>query len=102
VTDAEAQLAAVRLGFRMSGWPCVVGDADSLLVHIPDTPLLTYGTLWLLVQGDNRKKKRVRLLTEFISRRFAPHSTLVSRRSLSEPVPGGRTVGLFDAVGRLA
>src|SRR4051812_41048444 len=30
-----------------------------------------YGTLWHLTQGDTRKTKRVRLFTEFVSRRLA-------------------------------
>jgi hypothetical protein len=35
-----------------------------------------HGTLWLLTQGESRKTRRVRLFTEFVSRRlaaYAPH-----------------------------
>jgi DNA-binding transcriptional LysR family regulator len=78
VTDAEAQLAAVRLGLGMTTLPCFVGDADASLVRIPDTELHMYGTLWLLTQGETRKTKRVRLFTEFISQRLAAHSALMS------------------------
>jgi len=86
VTDAEAQLAAVRLGLGMTTLPCFVGDADPRLVRIPLTPLHLYGTLWLLTQGETRKTKRVRLFTEFISRRLAAHSALLTGLSANEPL----------------
>ena len=70
-TDAEAQIAAVRQGLGITTLPCFVGDADPLLVRVPGTDLHMYGTLWLLTQGETRKTKRVRLFTEFISRRLA-------------------------------
>jgi DNA-binding transcriptional LysR family regulator len=74
VTDAEAQLAAVRQGIGITTLPCFVGDADPLLVRVPGTDLHLYGTLWLLTQGETRKTKRVRLFTEFVSRRLAAHA----------------------------
>jgi len=78
VTDAEAQLAAVRQGLGITTMPCFVGDADPLLVRVPDTDLHPYGTLWLLTQGETRKTKRVRLFTEFISRRLAGYAPLLA------------------------
>lgn len=86
VTDAEAQLAAVRLGLGMTTLPCFVGDADPLLTRVPDTQLHMYGTLWLLTQGETRKTKRVRLFTEFISQRLAGHSALLTGLSVSATV----------------
>jgi DNA-binding transcriptional LysR family regulator len=38
ITDAEAQIVAVRLGLGMTTLPCFVGDADPLLVRAPGTP----------------------------------------------------------------
>jgi DNA-binding transcriptional LysR family regulator len=77
-TDAEAQIVAVRQGFGMATLPCFVGDADKLLVRVPGTPLRLFGTLWLLTQGETRKTKRVRLFTEFVSRRLAAYAPLLA------------------------
>jgi len=76
VTDAEAQIVAVRQGLGMTTLPCFVGDADPLLVRVPGTDLHLYGTLWLLTQGETRKTKRVRLFTDFVSRRLADYASL--------------------------
>ena len=71
VTDAAAEIVAVRQGLGIATLPCFVGDADPLLVRVPGTDLHLYGTLWVLTQGETRKTKRVRLFTEFVSRRRA-------------------------------
>ena len=76
-TDAEAQIVAVRHGLGITTLPCFVGDADPLLARVPGTDLHLYGTLWLLTQGEARKTKRVRLFTEFISRRLAAYAPLL-------------------------
>jgi DNA-binding transcriptional LysR family regulator len=83
VTDAEAQLAAVRQGLGITTLPCFVGDADQLLARVPGTDLHAYGTLWLLTQGETRKTKRVRLFTEFVSRRLAAYAPLLAGLSAS-------------------
>ena len=77
ITDDEAQIVAVRQGFGMTTLPCFVGDADPLLVRVPDTDLHRYGTVWLLTQGETRKTKRVRFFTEFVSRRLAAYAPLL-------------------------
>ena len=82
-TDAEAQVAAVRQGLGMTTLPCFVGDADPLLARVPGTDLHMYGTLWLLTQGETRKTKRVRLFTEFLSRRLAAYAPLLAGLSIS-------------------
>ena len=78
VTDSEAQIVAVRQGLGMTTLPCFVGDADPELVRAPGTNLHIYGTLWLLTQGETRKTKRVRLFTEFVSRKLAEHAALLA------------------------
>ena len=82
-TDGETQIAAVRQGLGMTILPCFVGDADPLLVRAPGTCLHMHGTLWLLTQGETRKTKRVRLFTEFISRRLAAYAPLLAGLSAS-------------------
>jgi DNA-binding transcriptional LysR family regulator len=82
-TDGEAQIVAVREGIGMTTLPCFVGDADPLLVRVPGTDLHFYGTLWLLTQGETRKTKRVRLFTEFVSRRLAAYAPLLAGLSIS-------------------
>jgi DNA-binding transcriptional LysR family regulator len=82
-TDGEAQIAAARQGLGMTTLPCFVGDADPLLARVPGTDLHMYGTLWLLTQGETRKTKRVRLFTEFVSRRLAAYAPLLAGLSLS-------------------
>jgi DNA-binding transcriptional LysR family regulator len=77
-TEAGAQIAAVRQGVGMTALPCFVGDADPVLVRAPGTDLHMHGTLWLLTQGETRKTKRVRLFTEFISRRLAAYAPLLA------------------------
>ena len=83
VTDAEAQLEAVRQGLGITTLPCFVGDADPLLERIPGTNLHKYGTLWLLTQGETRKTKRVRLFNEFMSRRLAAYAALLAGLTMS-------------------
>jgi DNA-binding transcriptional LysR family regulator len=78
VTDAQAQIIAVRQGLGITTLPCFIGDADPLLVRVPGTDLHMYGTLWLLTQGETRKTKRVQLFTEFISRRLAAAAPLLA------------------------
>ena len=81
--DAETQIAAAQQGIGMTKLPCFVGDADPLLVRVPGTDLPMHGTLWLLTQGETRKTKRVRLFTEFVSRRLAAYAPLLAGLSLS-------------------
>ncbi|PZM08330.1 LysR family transcriptional regulator [Rhizobium tubonense] len=81
VTDAEAQIVAVRQGLGMTTVPCFVGEADPLLVRVPGTDLHMYGTLWLLTHGETRKTKRVQLFTEFASRRLAAYAPLLAGRT---------------------
>ncbi len=83
-TDAEAQIAAVREGTGMTTLPCFVEDADPLLVRVPGTDLHLHGTLWVLTQGEARKTKRVRLFTEFVSRRLATYAPLLAGLSVSD------------------
>ena len=82
-TDGEAQIAAVRQGLGLATLPCFVGDADPLLVRAPGTGLYMHGTLWLLTQGETRKTKRVRLFTEFISRKLGGYAPLLAGLSAS-------------------
>ena len=67
----------------MTVLPCFVGDADPLLVRAPGSGLHKHGTLWLLMQGETRKTKRVRLFTEFVSRRLAAYASLLAGLSVS-------------------
>jgi DNA-binding transcriptional LysR family regulator len=76
-THVEAQIDAVRQGLGLTT-PCFVGDADPLLARVPGTHLHMYGTLWLLTHGETRKTKRVRLFTEFLSRRVAAYVPLLA------------------------
>ncbi len=81
--DAETQIVAVQQGIGMTKLPCFVGDVDPSLVRVPNTELYGHGALWLLTQGEARKTKRVRLFTEFISRRLAAHAPLLAGMSSS-------------------
>jgi DNA-binding transcriptional LysR family regulator len=82
-TDAEAQIVAVRQGLGMTTLPCFIGDADPLLARAPGVDLHMYGTVWLLTQGETSKTKRVRLFTEFVSRRLAAYAPLLAGLSVS-------------------
>ena len=81
--DFEAQIAAVRQGIGITALPCFVGDADPLLERAPGTYLHLYGPIWVLTQGETRNTKRVRLLTEFVSRRLAAYAPLLAGMSVS-------------------
>jgi DNA-binding transcriptional LysR family regulator len=81
--DFEAQVAAVRQGIGITALPCFVGDIDPLLERVPDTNLHLYGPVWVLTQGETRKTKRVRLLTEFVSRRLTAYAPLLAGLSIS-------------------
>jgi DNA-binding transcriptional LysR family regulator len=82
-TDSEAQIIAVRQGLGITTLPCFVGDADALLARAPGAGLHLYGTLWLLTQGETRRTKRVRLFTEFVSRRLATYAPLLAGLTVS-------------------
>jgi DNA-binding transcriptional LysR family regulator len=77
-TDGETQIAAVRQGLGITTLPCFIGDADPLLARVPGTDLHMHGTLWILTQGETRKTKRVRLFTDFVSRRLAAYAPLLA------------------------
>ena len=81
--DAEAQVVAAKEGVGITRLPCFVGDADPVLVRVPGTELHGSGTLWILTQGEARKTKRVRLFTEFISRRLAAYAPLLAGLAIS-------------------
>jgi DNA-binding transcriptional LysR family regulator len=81
--DAETQIVAAQQGIGMTKLPCFVGDTDPLLMRVPGIELPMHGTLWLLTQGEARKTKRVRLFTEFISRRLATYAPLLAGLSAS-------------------
>jgi hypothetical protein len=72
----------------MTTLPCFVGDADPLPVRVPGTDLHNYRTFWLLTHGETRETKRVRLFTEFISRRHAAYG----QRTLIEFEPWGSVI----------
>ena len=76
-TDAQAQIGAVRLGIGIAALPCFVGDVDPQLVRVPGVDLRKHGTLWLLTRADTKTTKRVRLFTEFVSRRLAEYGPLL-------------------------
>jgi len=80
VTDAAAEIAAVRQGLGITTLPCFVGDADPQLQRVPDTDLHLYGTIWILSQGETRKTKRVRLFTDFVSARIAANEQRLAGR----------------------
>jgi DNA-binding transcriptional LysR family regulator len=82
-TDAETQIAAVRQGLGMATLDCFIGDADPLLARVPGADLHMHGTLWILTQGETRKTKRVRLFTEFASRRLAACAPRLAGLSVS-------------------
>jgi DNA-binding transcriptional LysR family regulator len=82
-TDSGAQIVGVRQGLGMTTLPCFVGDADPLLVRVPGTDLHVHGTVWLLTQGETHKTKRVRLFTEFVSRRLTAYAPLLAGQSPS-------------------
>ncbi|KXF74777.1 LysR family transcriptional regulator [Paramesorhizobium deserti] len=81
--DFETQVAAVRQGIGITALPCFVGDADPRLERVPSTGLHLYGPVWLLTQGETRKTKRVRLFTEYVSRRLAAYAPLLAGLSVS-------------------
>jgi DNA-binding transcriptional LysR family regulator len=76
--DAEAQIAAARHGIGMTRLPCFVGDADPLLARVPGIEFHKHARVWLLTQRETRKTKRVRLFTEFVSRRFTAYAPLLA------------------------
>ncbi len=92
-TDAEAQIVAVRQGVGITMLPCFVGDPDPLLVRVPGSDLRMHGTLWLLTQGETRKTKRVRLFTDFISRRLAAYGPLLAGSTSYDEQAAGRQIG---------
>jgi DNA-binding transcriptional LysR family regulator len=81
--DLETQIAAVRQGIGITALPCFVGDTDPLLERVPGTDLHLYGPVWLLTQGETRKTERVRLFTEFVSRRLAAYAPLLAGLPIS-------------------
>jgi len=100
-TDGGAQIVAARQGLGITTLPCFVGDADPELVRVPGTELHMYGTLWILTQGEARKTKRVRLFTEFISRRLAAYAPLLTGLSASRDSRMASLGDVADTSGRL-
>lgn len=78
VTDAASQVFAVQRGLGMTLLPCFVGDADPMLVRVPGCAVRMHGTLWILTHGETRKTRRVRLFTEYLSKRLAEYEPLLT------------------------
>jgi DNA-binding transcriptional LysR family regulator len=72
-TDGGAQIVAVRQGLGVATLDCVVGDSDPLLARTLGAPCTCTARSGSLTHGETRKTKRVRLFTEFVSRRLASH-----------------------------
>jgi DNA-binding transcriptional LysR family regulator len=70
----------VRYFLALARGGSVRAAAEPLPARVPGAPLHMHGTLWLLTQGEARKTKRVRLFTEFISRRLAAYATGLAGR----------------------
>jgi hypothetical protein len=62
----------------MAPLPCFIGDADPSLARVPGSHLREHGTLRLLTHREARKTKRVRLFSEFITRRLDGHEALLA------------------------
>jgi hypothetical protein len=84
------QHAPINNSARYRFWKFSMGDAPEVVrevgvndFRVPGTDLHMYGTLWLLTQGETRKTKRVRLFTEFVSRRLAAYAPLLAGLSIS-------------------
>ena len=82
IIDGGTQIAAVRQGLGMTVLPCFVGDPDPLLVRAPGAELHMHGSLWLLTQGETRNTKRVRLFSDFVSKRLAAYAPLLAGLSI--------------------
>lgn len=67
-TEMRSQLEAVRAGMGVSLLPCFQGDAEPMLIRVPESPLIHLGDVWLLTHGDTRHTKRVRLLCDHVRR----------------------------------
>ena len=73
-----------RTRFVLRVSPCVRSQSVPCMWRpVPGADLHMYGTLWLLTQGESRKTKRVRLFTEFVSRRLAAYAPLLAGLSIS-------------------
>lgn len=82
--EMRSQLVAARAGMGISALPCFLGDADTLLVRVPGSPLTHIGDVWLLTHGDTRRTKRVRLLCERVRKAIQENANRLAGR-LQEP-----------------
>jgi len=64
--EMRSQFEAARVGMGITQLPCFLGDADPLLVRVPEAPVWRAGDIWLLTHGDTRRTKRVRLLCDHL------------------------------------
>ena len=64
--EMRSQFEAARVGMGITQLPCFLGDADPLLVRVPEAPVWRAGDVWLLTHGDTRRTKRVRLLCDHL------------------------------------
>jgi DNA-binding transcriptional LysR family regulator len=80
-TDAAAQILATQQGLGMTLLPCFVGDPDPLLARVPGCAVKVNGAFWILTHGETRKTKRVRLFTDFISRKLLEYAPVVAGRT---------------------
>ena len=82
-SDTDSQLAALHQGLGVAALSCFIGDADPRLARVPGAPMRLHGVIWVLTQGETRKTRRVRLFTEFISKRLALHAPLLGGGTIS-------------------
>lgn len=64
------QHACVRAHMGLGILPCYVGDADEMLIRLPQMPVQRGPTLWLLTHPDLRGARRIQVFVEFIKEMF--------------------------------
>ena len=64
------QHACVRAHMGLGILPCYVGDADETLLRLPQMPVQSGPTLWLLTHPDLRSARRIQVFVEFVKEVF--------------------------------
>ncbi len=77
-TEMQTQIAATKASMGLAVMPCFIGDRDPDLVRALGSQTRLYGTLWLLMHGETRKTKRVRLFVEFMRGRLVRNADLLA------------------------
>lgn len=80
VNSISTMFETVRAGMGLAQMPCFMGDADSSLRRLSNSPIETPLDIWLLTHADLRQTAKIRVFMDFLSEEIMKKKDLIEGR----------------------